>query len=510
MNKKELEIIRLEDRVLFEAAAAAEIVEAQQNDPNADMNHTDQQAQDDKNALKNAPPENLADAAIEPGVMPQPDKVGDIDAEIQSLVEGEIGFSDAGSGAYADALNGLVNDFGANAVSDTIHDAFTSVSLNHSDASLSVGVERELVIISADVDDADALIASLGANQEALILKDGDAMAQIKDYLDASGETYKAIHLIARGNSGYLVVNGETIDTTNFNAADWVAIGSHITDDGDILLYSGSLAGNEAGRDLVNLIADASGADVTANSGLDNLSGSYTLDFQIGDIEATALSIDGSGLNLTAYTVNGEHHELIIINSSVKDADKIAAQFAEGTDFLYLDSDRDALEQINKYLDKSGVQYDVIRIFSHGDAGFFTLNGVTIDSGYVANHSDAFAAIGSHLTADGDLLLYGCNLAANDAGKALVNELAAITGADVAASTDMTGLGGNWDLEYQVGVIQAAGFTIDNYNYHRLPERSLLRPIPAQEHCGIPSQRQLRAMKSSLILPVIIPLCSTA
>ncbi len=469
MSMKELEIIRLEDRVLFEAAAAAEIVEAQQNDPNADMNHTDQQAQDEKNALKNAPPENLADAVVEPGVMPQPDKVGDIDAEIQALIEGEIGFSDAGADAYADAINGLVNDFGADAVNDTIHDAFAPkdipLILTNSDANLSVGIERELVIISADVENTDALIASLGANQEVLVLEDGDAMAQIKNYLDANGETYKAIHLVARGNSGYLVVNGEVIDSSNFNAADWADIGSHITDDGDILLYSDNLAANEAGRELAGMIADASGADVTANSGLDHLSGSYALDFQTGNIEATVLSIDGSGLNLTSYTVNGEHHELVIINSSVKDADQIAAQFADGTDFLYLEASSDPLAQINAYLAKSGATYDAIRIFSHGNAGFFTLSGRIIDSSYVAANSDAFTAMGSHLTADGDLMLYGCNLAANDAGKLLVNELAAITGADVAASTDTTGLGGNWDLEYQVGTIQAAGFTINNYSY---------------------------------------------
>ena len=57
---KELEIFKLEDRVLFEAAAAAEIVEAveaAQNDPNADVSESERQAQEERNALKNAPPE---------------------------------------------------------------------------------------------------------------------------------------------------------------------------------------------------------------------------------------------------------------------------------------------------------------------------------------------------------------------------------------------------------------------------------------------------------------------
>ena len=61
------------------------------------------------------------------------------------------------------------------------------------------------------------------------------------------------------------------------------------------------------------------------------------------------------------------------------------------------------------------------------------------------------------LTADADLLIYGCDIAATQAGEALVSGLAALTGADVAASDDTTGhasLGGDWDLEHRVGPIE--------------------------------------------------------
>ena len=53
-----------------------------------------------------------------------------------------------------------------------------------------------------------------------------------------------------------------------------------------------------------------------------------------------------------------------------------------------------------------------------------------------------------------DILLYGCDLAQSNTGKAWVNELAQRTGADVAASTNLTGnasLGGDWNLEYSTG-----------------------------------------------------------
>jgi len=51
-------------------------------------------------------------------------------------------------------------------------------------------------------------------------------------------------------------------------------------------------------------------------------------------------------------------------------------------------------------------------------------------------------------------LIYGCNLAATEDGVRLVNNIASLTNADVAASDDITGhesLGGNWELEYVKG-----------------------------------------------------------
>ena len=56
------------------------------------------------------------------------------------------------------------------------------------------------------------------------------------------------------------------------------------------------------------------------------------------------------------------------------------------------------------------------------------------------------------LAAGADLLLYGCDVAADALGQQMTGTLAALTGADVAASTDLTGAasrGGNWVLEYR-------------------------------------------------------------
>ncbi len=67
------------------------------------------------------------------------------------------------------------------------------------------------------------------------------------------------------------------------------------------------------------------------------------------------------------------------------------------------------------------------------------------------------------LTADADILLYGCNVAENAEGKTFVNSLAQLTGADVAASDDLTGVGGDWVLEYQTGTIETAAIADTTY-----------------------------------------------
>ena len=57
------------------------------------------------------------------------------------------------------------------------------------------------------------------------------------------------------------------------------------------------------------------------------------------------------------------------------------------------------------------------------------------------------------------MLLYGCEVGAGAEGAAFIDQLALMTGADIAASTDKTGgstLGGNWDLEVVHGSVEAS------------------------------------------------------
>ena len=80
----------------------------------------------------------------------------------------------------------------------------------------------------------------------------------------------------------------------------------------------------------------------------------------------------------------------------------------------------------------------------------------TIDS--LDHHEDLMGSWTQYFVEHGDILLYGCELAKGDAGLAFVQQLAILTGLDVAASKDLTGSAlahGDWNLEVRSGNIES-------------------------------------------------------
>jgi len=137
---------------------------------------------------------------------------------------------------------------------------------------------------------------------------------------------------------------------------------------------------------------------------------------------------------------------------------------------VILDGIHEGLEQISTIL---GAHHDLdaVQIVSHGKAGAIMLGGQWLDADLLASERDQIAAWGNALKDDGDLLLYGCDVAADD-GAAFIKALASVTGADVAASSNASGsstLGGDWTLEQQVGTITAAplfeSLAFDGYDF---------------------------------------------
>jgi hypothetical protein len=148
--------------------------------------------------------------------------------------------------------------------------------------------------------------------------------------------------------------------------------------------------------------------------------------------------------------------EIVFIEDNVADLDTLIQGIAAGKEVIILDSTRDGLSQIAAALEgRSGI--DALHIISHGAAGTFNLGELTLNAASLNANSAVLQAIGSSLTAGGDILLYGCDTGAGSSGASFVEQLAIATGADVAASDDLTGsaaLGGDWELEVSAGQVE--------------------------------------------------------
>ncbi len=154
-----------------------------------------------------------------------------------------------------------------------------------------------------------------------------------------------------------------------------------------------------------------------------------------------------------------QQHEIVFVDTSVSGYRQILADLSRDptrdVETVLIDSSRDGVEQISQAL-AGQHDIDAIDIISHGADGALELGSTILDSRDLLANAAAIGGWGKALAANADILLYGCNVAQHADGQSFVDALSHLTGANVAASTNLTGsadLGGDWNLEYRDGVI---------------------------------------------------------
>ena len=97
-----------------------------------------------------------------------------------------------------------------------------------------------------------------------------------------------------------------------------------------------------------------------------------------------------------------------------------------------------------------------IEFVTHGSPGSLQLGETIVDRQNLSQYEENWQSWSESLAPNGDILLYGCNIAAGS--KEFLADLSELTQADIAASDDLTGsslLGGDWELEFTVGEVEA-------------------------------------------------------
>ena len=159
---------------------------------------------------------------------------------------------------------------------------------------------------------------------------------------------------------------------------------------------------------------------------------------------------------MTTTTADSPARDIVFIDSRVQDTATLLQGLQPGTEVVFLQAGQDGLAQMAAALGERG-DVGTVQVIAHGSAGQLWLGSSFLDNAALQQPEvqAQLAALGLGLTADGDLLIYACNTAQGSEGAQFVSTLAALTGADVAASDDRTGAGGDWELELSTGSIGA-------------------------------------------------------
>jgi hypothetical protein len=160
--------------------------------------------------------------------------------------------------------------------------------------------------------------------------------------------------------------------------------------------------------------------------------------------------IDGAGMReIVFFDENLADYRQLIADLERRDNNR-------NFEVVELKSDRNGIEQVSEILSERS-NLAAVHFITHGADGQINIGSTFLNSTALQQNIDAISSWGKALTETGDILFYGCDIAAGSDGQGLLRTIADLTGADVAASDDLTGnaqSGGDWDLEYVKGSIE--------------------------------------------------------
>ncbi|MEL6788115.1 MAG: DUF4347 domain-containing protein, partial [Cyanobacteria bacterium J06607_15] len=150
-------------------------------------------------------------------------------------------------------------------------------------------------------------------------------------------------------------------------------------------------------------------------------------------------------INDTAITNQVVPTQIVFIDAQIEDRQLLVDGAASGIETIVLTSDRDGIEQINAALIQNS-SLETIHIVAHGAPGCLYLGNSQLSLDIIEQYRQDLG-LWSRLSS---VVLYGCSVAAGDAGAELIEKLHQLTGANISASSTKVGnkaMGGNWILD---------------------------------------------------------------
>ena len=178
-------------------------------------------------------------------------------------------------------------------------------------------------------------------------------------------------------------------------------------------------------------------------------------------IQTPFAATESVALNARLITNSAIRHEVIFVDAGVEDQQALLKNLQVAgpgvvREVVQIDAQSNGLRQMADSLrGRRGI--DAIHVISHGASGRLDLGNASITSSNLeSTYANDIRRIGAALDENADILFYGCDLSSGRAGRDFVRRFSGLSGADVAASNDVTGhvsRGGDWILESHVGQI---------------------------------------------------------
>ncbi|MEG4516906.1 DUF4347 domain-containing protein, partial [Microcoleus sp. AT9b-C3] len=146
---------------------------------------------------------------------------------------------------------------------------------------------------------------------------------------------------------------------------------------------------------------------------------------------------------------------LAIVDSKVENYQEFLWGVKNDTEVILLDRYRDGIEQIAE-IAASRHSLNSIQIVAHGASASVEIGRAELNIHNIETYSSQLQQWGKALNETGSILLLSCNTGAGESGIKFIQKISEITGANIAASNNLTGsaaLGGNWELEITTGQI---------------------------------------------------------
>jgi ELWxxDGT repeat protein len=159
---------------------------------------------------------------------------------------------------------------------------------------------------------------------------------------------------------------------------------------------------------------------------------------------------------------------VLLIDAGVENYSSLLDGINSDLALFILNKKRNGIEQITRIL--KGNNYQKVHIIAHGAPGCLYLGNSQLSLATIFNYRKQLQQWFSD--SNSELLLYGCRVAAGDAGMEFLSKLHRLTGANIAASTQPIGnalLGGNWQLDVNKGLVKSSLMiresTLVNYSH---------------------------------------------